>query len=178
MSPERNGVYAMANGRVSQPTEQRSDALPSLPPGVIPVPRAEADPPLPAAAPPTPSRRRGVLLIAVPVVAAIGVGAAIVGVSQPGDPAPTVAPAAPRSAEDLGFLKTVRQQAGFAAISDDSLVKIGHMLCTQLQGGVNPDDIAMGSSSANFTVEDVSTAVGAAAGAYCPDQIARVGIPS
>jgi hypothetical protein len=164
----------MATGRTSQPVGERLDSLPSLPPGVIPQPRAQADPPLP----PSESRRRNkVLLVAVPAVVAIGVGAAVLGLTSQSTPTGVAAPVAPKSAEDFGFLKTVRQQAGFAALSDDSMVKIGHMLCTRLQSGANPDDIAMGSASASFSVEDVSTAVGAAAGAYCPDQITRVGQP-
>jgi hypothetical protein len=164
----------MANARTTRSTAQRSHAWASLPPGVIPEPRAVADPPLPPTTPAPPRRRRTALLIALPALVAIGVGVVVLTSGQPPAPAQAVSPA-PRSAEDVGFLKTVRQQIGFAPISDDSLVKIGHMLCSQLQGGVNPDDIAMGNSAAVLSIEDVSTAVGAAAGAYCPDQIGRVG---
>lgn len=165
----------MADGRTSRSTAQRSHEWASLPPGVIPRPRAVADPPL---RPAPPRRRRTALLLALPVLATIGAGVVALIPGPRAEPVQAVAPAAPRSAEDLGFLKTVRQQTGFVLISDDSLVKIGHMLCSQLQGGVNPDDIAMGSSTATLSVEDVSTAVGAAAGAYCPDQIGRVGATS
>jgi hypothetical protein len=166
----------MANTRTTRSAAQRSHAWASLPPGVIPEPRAVSDPPLPTAPPAPPRRRRTALLVALPLVGAAAAAGAIVAVSgSPDAPAQAVAPAAPRSAEDVGFLRTVRQQIGFAPISDDNLVKIGHMVCSQLQGGVNPDDIAMGSSAATLSIADVSTAVGAAAGAYCPDQIGRVG---
>jgi hypothetical protein len=80
-----------------------------------------------------------------------------------------------RSAADVGFLKTVHQQAAFANTADDALIKTGHSLCVQLRAGANPDQIALASTGAPYAVDDVSTALGAAAGAYCPDQMARVG---
>jgi hypothetical protein len=80
-----------------------------------------------------------------------------------------------RSAADVGYLKTVRQQADFATIGDDSLIRTGHLLCDQLRRGASPDQIALASTGKPYTVEDVSTALGAAAGAYCPDQMVRVG---
>jgi hypothetical protein len=81
-----------------------------------------------------------------------------------------------RSAPDVGFLKTVHQQAAFATVNDDSLIKTGHLMCDQLRSGTSPDQIALGSIGQAYTVADVSTALGAAAGAYCPDQMARVGV--
>ncbi|MDQ2709596.1 MAG: DUF732 domain-containing protein [Actinomycetota bacterium] len=165
----------MATGRTSQPTDERIDGLGSLPPGVIPTPRTAVDPqPLPE----PPSRRRKLLFIAVPAVVATGIGVAIVGLTDPGapvgDPLPGTA-SVQRSPADLGFVKIVRQQPGFAGVTDDALIAIGHTVCGQLEGGTSPGEIALGSSSARYSVEDVSTAVGAAAGAYCPDQMDRVG---
>jgi|SRR5581483_1857785 len=149
----------------------RVDDLGSLPPGMIPSPRGEhSSESLPAG---HPSRRNAVVAGVAVVAAGIGV-AALLGHGAPG---PSAAHSAPveRSAADVGFLKTVRQQTAFATISDDDLIKTGHSLCAQLRGGANPDQIALASIGKPYAVDDVSTALGAAAGAYCPDQMARVG---
>jgi hypothetical protein len=69
----------------------------------------------------------------------------------------------------------VHQQAAFATTGDDSLIRTGHLLCDRLRSGASPDQIALASISKPYTAEDVSTALGAAVGAYCPDQMARVG---
>ena len=167
----RCGVYVMATEQSSKITT-RVDDLKSLPPGVIPRPRAEdASESLPVA-PPT---KRSVMVAAGIAVVAAGVGlTALIG---HGSPSPTVAPVAPvqRSAADVGFLKTVHQQVAFATTGDDTLIKTGHSLCDQLRSGVSPDQIALASTGKPYAVDDVSTALGAAAGAYCPDQMARVG---
>ncbi|HTK65783.1 MAG TPA: DUF732 domain-containing protein [Pseudonocardia sp.] len=149
----------------------RVDDLKSLPPGVIPSPRTgDASESLPASRP----SKRGAVIAGMALVAA-GVGVTALLVS--GSPGPSAAPTAPveRSAADVGFLKTVRQQPAFAGTSDDDLIKTGHSLCDQLRGGANPDQIALASIGKAYAVDDVSTALGAAAGAYCPDQMARVG---
>jgi hypothetical protein len=91
----------------------------------------------------------------------------------------TVAATAPvatvqRSIADMAYLKTVHQRAAFAATNDDSLIRTGHLLCDHLRRGANPDEIALASVGAPYSAEDVSTALGAAAGAYCPDQMVRV----
>lgn len=152
-------------------TSSRVDDLKSLPPGVIPSPRAvDASESLPANRP----SKRGAVVAGV-ALAAAGVGVAAMLVS--GSPGSSATPSAPveRSAADVGFLKTVHQQPAFATTSDDDLIKTGHSLCEQLRGGANPDQIALASIGKPYAVDDVSTALGAAAGAYCPDQMARVG---
>lgn len=158
----------------SSKTTARVDDLKALPPGVIPTPRSEdASESLPAG---RPSRRNAMVVAGIAVVAA-GVGVtALLGQGSPG-PGTSPAQVAPvqRSAADVGFLKTVHQQAAFAAGNDDSLITTGHSMCDQLRNGASPDQIALASTGQAYAVEDVSTALGAAAGAYCPDQMARVG---
>jgi hypothetical protein len=159
----------MATGPTPAKSDQRSETLPVLPPGVIPEPRTQADP-----APSAGSRRRRTVLIAVSAIVLAAAGVAVaVQATGPG----TAVPAAQRSAADLGFLQIVRQQPGFAAVSDDSLIAIGHSLCGELAAGVSPDAVTPPPSAGQFSMEDISTAVGAAAGAYCPDQMARVAQP-
>jgi hypothetical protein len=116
-----------------------------------------------------------VIVAGIAVVAA-GAGLTVVlghGAPAPGAPAP--AATVQRSSADIGYLTTVRQQADFATTTDDSLIRTGHLLCDQLRSGASPDQIALASTGKPYTVEDVSTALGAASGAYCPDQMARVG---
>jgi hypothetical protein len=155
----------------SSKTTARVDNLKPLPPGVIPSPRGEDASESLAQA--HPSRRNAVIAGLAVVVAGGAVAAMLVHASPGAGPAP----AAPveRSAADVGFLKTVHQQPDFATTGDDALIKTGHSMCDQLRAGANPDQIALASSGAPYGVDDVSTALGAAAGAYCPDQMARVG---
>lgn len=157
----------------SSKTTARVDNLKTLPPGVVPSPRREdASESLRAS---TPSRRKAIVVAGMAaVVAGAGMAALLVG---HGPASPGASPAAPvqRSAADVGYLKTVHQQVAFATTSDDALIKTGHSLCEQLRGGSNPDQIALASTGKPYAVDDVSTALGAAAGAYCPDQMARVG---
>jgi hypothetical protein len=111
-------------------------------------------------------------------IAVVVAGAGLTILLGHGVPA-TVAPAPPatahRSSADIGYLATVHQQPDFATTSDDSLIRTGHLLCDQLRSGASPEQIALASTGKPYTVEDVSTALGAAAGAYCPDQMTRVG---
>lgn len=158
-------------------TEQSSNAaarvenLKTLPPGVIPSPRGEDA--SESVAPTRPSRRGAI--IAGGAVVAVGAGiAALLANGAPGT-LPTAPAPIERSAADVGFLTTVHQQPAFATTGDDALIKIGHSLCGQLRSGANPDQIALASTGAPYAVDDVSTALGAAAGAYCSDQMARVG---
>ena len=155
----------------SSKTAARIDNLQKLPPGVIPSPRGEdVSESLPDH---RPSRRNAIIAGAALVAAGAGMAVLL----AHGSPGAAAAPAAPveRSAADVGFLKTVHQQPAFAATGDDALIKTGHSLCTQLRAGANPDQIALASTGKPYGVDDVSTALGAAAGAYCPDQMARVG---
>lgn len=155
----------------SSKTTARVDNLRTLPPGVIPSPRGED---VSESLPPAHPSRRGAIVAGIAVVVA---GAGVAALLAHGSPGPAAAPAAPveRSAADVGFLKTVHQQPAFANTGDDALIKTGHSLCDQLRGGANPDQIALASTGKPYGVDDVSTALGAAAGAYCPDQMARVG---
>jgi hypothetical protein len=162
----------MTTQQSSSKTTTQVDNLKPLPPGVIPSPRSEdASESLTAV---RPSRRNAMVVAGIAVVVA-GVGVtALLNHGSPSPAAATVAPVA-RSAADVGFLKTVRQQPDFATTSDDALIKTGHSLCDQLRSGASPDQIALASTGKPYAVDDVSTALGAAAGAYCPDQMARVG---
>ncbi len=158
-------------GEKSQKITTRIDPLRPQPPGVIPSPR-EADPSESISV-----ARPASLNAVVAGIAAVAVvvGAALLShhVLATTLPAPAVTPQ--RSSADVGYLKTVRQQPDFVPTSDDSLIKTGHLLCDQLHRGVNPDQIALVSTGKPYTVDDVSTAVGASVGAYCPDQMARIG---
>jgi hypothetical protein len=109
------------------------------------------------------------------VAAGAGLTVLLLDRAAPAAGAPAPAATVQRSSADVGYLKTVHQQADFATTSDDSLIRTGHLLCDRLRSGASPDQIALVSIGKPYTVEDVSTAVGAAVGAYCPDQMARVG---
>lgn len=167
-------VYTVATGQHST-TTPRADNFRPLPPGIIPGPRrAHASESLPQGRPS--SSRRNVIVAGIAVVAAGAAATALLGHSAPAPDAPALSVTVQRSAPDAGYLTTVHQQADFATTGDDLLIKTGHLLCDKLRSGVSPDQIGLVSTGKPYTVEDVSTALGAAAGAYCPDQMARVGI--
>lgn len=174
----------MVSGHTPPVASPRSGAVTPdttpLPAGVIPTPRAEADPL--AAAKPRGGRKAA--WVALPVLV-VGVGVAgLVVAHHTGGQSPRV-PAAPamalaqRPAADQGFLTTVRQRPAFTPLSDDALVGMGHTLCEQLRAGVDPAEVGVrgGADAQRYAVEDMSTAVGAAAGAYCPEQMSRVAEP-
>jgi hypothetical protein len=116
------------------------------------------------------------VIVAGTAVVAAGAGLTVLlGHSAPATRAPTPAATVQRSSADIGYLKTIHQQVDFATTSDDSLIRTGHLLCDRLRRGESPEQIALASTGKPYTVEDVSTAIGAAAGAYCPDQMVRVG---
>lgn len=158
-------------------TSARSAPIRPLPPGVIPSPRRE-DPSesIPAGAPSGRDRARPKIAVVAlaAIVAAVGL-TFVLGHGGPPTGAPAPAHIVQRSPADLGYLDTVHQQAAFATIDDDSLIRTGHLLCERLRRGANPDQIALASIGKPYTAEDVSTALGAAVGAYCPDQMGRVG---
>jgi hypothetical protein len=118
-----------------------------------------------------------VIVAGIALVAAGAGLTALLGHATPATGAPVPAPVVPvqRSSADIGYLKTVHQRAAFATTTDDSLIRAGHLLCDQLRSGASPDQIGLASTGKPYTVEDVSTALGAVAGAYCPDQMVRVG---
>jgi hypothetical protein len=164
-------VYAVATERPSTATA-RADNLRPLPPGLIPSPRRED----PSESLPTGHRSRRNVIVAGFAVLAAGAGLTVLlGHGAPASGAPTPAATVQRSSADVGYLKTVHEQVDFATTSDDSLIRTGHLLCDRLRGGASPDQIALASVGKPYSVEDVSTALGAAVGAYCPDQMARVG---
>ena len=168
-------MYSMATEQPTKTTVRAVNLRP-LPPGVIPSPRrvdpSEAIPAGPSKRQPS---RRNVIVAGIAVVVAGVSLTVLLGHRAPATGAPAPAATAQRSSADVGFLKTVHQRAVFATTGDDALISTGHSLCDRLRSGASPDQIALVSIGKPYTVEDVSTALGAAAGAYCPDQMARVG---
>lgn len=169
-------VHAVTTKQSSKQTAQAANLRP-LPPGLIPSPRRE-DPSesIPTAHPSKRNRsRRNMIGAGIALVGATVSLTVLLGHSAPATGAAPPVATVQRSTADIAYLKTVHQQPAFAAINDDSLIRTGHLLCDQLRAGANPDQIALASVGKPYSAEDVSTALGAAVGAYCPDQMARVG---
>lgn len=66
------------------------------------------------------------------------------------------------------FIRVVREQMPEEGISDYQLIDLGHNICTALDGGMSPVDVAIIGVRAGMSPYNSGFIIGASVVAYCP----------
>lgn len=93
----------------------------------------------------------------------------------------------PAQEQDRSFLRTVRSDpasGGLVEISDVTLIKLGHWVCTQLDRGSSVSQVQAylaqklaAASQPNALVQGVGVAIGDSIRTYCPKYASQITFP-
>ncbi|GAA2861574.1 hypothetical protein GCM10010472_18610 [Pseudonocardia halophobica] len=142
---------------------------PSAPPPGYGVPGYGPQPYTPPLPPAPASRVPRWVLPAALVAVILGAGAAIGGISAAALAAgvgetSTVA----AGTGDRAFLAAVSTRPALAEVPPDTLIELGHGVCSSLEGGASRGDLVSAAVSAGFGTRDAQVLVDAARTSYCP----------
>ncbi|MCE3555237.1 DUF732 domain-containing protein [Pseudonocardia sp. RS11V-5] len=142
---------------------------PSAPPPGYGVPGYGPQPYTPPLPPAPASRVPRWVLPAALVAVILGAGAAIGGISAAalatgtGDTTTVAA-----GTGDRAFLAAVSTRPALAEVPPDTLIEVGHGVCSSLEGGATRGELVSAAVSAGFGTRDAQVLVDAAHTSYCP----------
>jgi hypothetical protein len=84
------------------------------------------------------------------------------------------------STDDFAFLAILAKYDVPEPGGDTAAITVAHRVCVNLHGGETPltEALDMYRANATYTLTDAAHFVGAAIGAYCPDQLSRIDNPN